>query len=95
MTAVVLREQAKSARVTGTVGALVVALAFAMMVLTAPSHPRQRPPVPAGLSEWCPRVPSPSSPSRFRRRSARCSSVTVVARTTRFLLLSQYLALTS
>jgi hypothetical protein len=47
MTAAVLREQAKSARVTGTVGALVVAIAFAMMILAAPAHPRQRPPAPA------------------------------------------------
>ena len=46
MTAV-LREQAKSARVTGTVGALVVAIAFAMMILAAPAHPRQRLPAPA------------------------------------------------
>jgi hypothetical protein len=48
MTAAVLREQAMSARVTGTAGALVVAIAFAMMILTAPAHPRQRPPTPAG-----------------------------------------------
>ncbi len=48
MTTAVLREQAKSARVTGTAGALVVSIAFAMMVLAAPSRPHQPPHVPAG-----------------------------------------------
>lgn len=43
-----MREQAKSARVTGTAGALVVAIALAMMVIAAPSHPHSRPQVPAG-----------------------------------------------
>jgi hypothetical protein len=47
MTAAVLREQAKSARLTGTAGALVVAIAFAMMILAAPAHAHQHPPVPA------------------------------------------------
>jgi hypothetical protein len=38
MTVTVVRERAKSARVSGTVGALVVAVAFVMMMMTAPSH---------------------------------------------------------
>jgi hypothetical protein len=71
MTASVLREQAKSARVTGTAGALVVAIAFAMMILTAPAHPRQRPPVPAGprgvvsartVAEFTQTLPPPTGP---------------------------------
>jgi hypothetical protein len=49
MTAAVLREQAKSARVTGTAGALVVAVASVMMVLAAPSHARQRPGGPTAV----------------------------------------------
>lgn len=48
MTAVVLREQAKSARVTGTAGALVVAIAFAMMVIAAPAHSHRGQSGPAG-----------------------------------------------
>ncbi len=48
MTAAVLRERAKSARLTGTAGALVVAIAFAMMILAAPAHPHRHPPVLLG-----------------------------------------------
>jgi hypothetical protein len=48
MTAAALRQQAKSARVTGTAGALVVAIAFVMMILAAPAHPHPGQPVPAG-----------------------------------------------
>ena len=48
MTAAVLREQAQSARVTGTTGALVVAVAFVMMVVAAPSHPHLGQHGPAG-----------------------------------------------
>jgi hypothetical protein len=47
MTAAVLREQARSARVTGTAGALVVTIASVMMVLAAPSRPHQPLRVPA------------------------------------------------
>jgi hypothetical protein len=38
MTAVVGREQAKAAYLTGTAGALVLVVAFVMMVLAAPSR---------------------------------------------------------
>src|SRR5215469_13093854 len=38
-----LRDRARSARVTGTTGALVVAIALVMMVIAAPSHPRSHP----------------------------------------------------
>jgi hypothetical protein len=49
MTAAAMREQVRSARVTGAAGALVVALAFAMMVIAAPSHPHSRPRVPVAV----------------------------------------------
>jgi hypothetical protein len=57
MTAAALREQAKSARITGSAGALVVAIAFVMMILAAPArHPHQRPPAP----------PAPAGPVSVR-----------------------------
>ncbi len=52
MRAAVLRERAKSARVTGSAGALVLAVAVVTMILAAPAHPRPRqggPAVPATL----------------------------------------------
>ena len=48
MTAAAMPERAKSARITGTAGALVVAIAFAMMAIASPSHAHSRPQVPAG-----------------------------------------------
>jgi hypothetical protein len=48
MTAAAMPEQAKSARVTGTAGALVVAIAFAMMAVASPSHAHSRPQVRVG-----------------------------------------------
>jgi hypothetical protein len=92
MTAAVLREQAKSARVTGVAGALVVAIAFAMMILAAPAHSRQRPPVPAGVvsartvAEFTQTLPPATGPGArpLQGSPAAC-----------FLLLSQYSALAS
>jgi hypothetical protein len=43
-----MRDQAKSARVTGTAGALVLVVAFVMMILAAPAHHQSRPGGPAG-----------------------------------------------
>ena len=43
MTAVVGQQNAKSAYLTGTAGVLVIAIAFVMMVLAAPSHAHPRP----------------------------------------------------
>jgi hypothetical protein len=42
-------EQAKSARVTGTVGALVLVIAVAMMVVASPSRPHLDPAGPAAF----------------------------------------------
>ena len=47
MTAAVRREDAKSVWVTGTAGALVIAIAIVMMVLSAPSGPGAQPAYPA------------------------------------------------
>jgi hypothetical protein len=50
MTAVVRREDARSVCVTGAVGALVIAIAIVMMVLSAPAHAHARPHGPVVLS---------------------------------------------